>query len=256
MPHSTNRIRIFENPDSASAQVAAEISLLIRDRAMLGRTAVIGFGAGNTSLPLFEELVYLYREEGLSFGNVVSFNVGEFLGLPTAHPGSARAVMNRHLFDKIDIPPENTHLLSDEVVDSEIAAHCRAYEMKIAAKGGIDLMVFGIGRSGAIGYNEPGASADSRTGRVLLDEITREDAAVTFDKPGEFPTHALTMGCATILRSRRIIGMAWGTSKARVVRRAIEDPISPKTPASYLRHHKSAQIFLDQASASVIRRTT
>jgi glucosamine-6-phosphate deaminase len=256
MSHSPIRIRVFENPDSASAQVAAEISLLIRERALIGSNAVIGFGAGITSLPLFEELVYLNREEGLSFRNVVSFNVGEFLGLPSDHPGSARAVMNRQLFDKVDIHPDNIHLLSSDLTDPGIAEHCKAYEEKIARKGGIDLMVFGIGRSGGIGYNQPGAAADSRTGRVLLNEITREDSAVKFDKPGEFPTHALTMGCATILSSQRIIGMAWGANKARVVRRAIEDPVSRKTPASYLRHHKSAQIFLDQASASVIRRTT
>ncbi|MES2657644.1 MAG: glucosamine-6-phosphate deaminase [Verrucomicrobiota bacterium] len=253
MPKNPIRYRIFENPDSASAQVAAEMALLIRERATLGRTAVIGFATGKTPLPLFEELIYLYREEGLSFKNVISFNLDEYHGLPDDHPQSFRSFMQQNLFEHVDIPNNNIHFLRGDLQEFEIAAHCAAYEEEIVQAGGIDLQILGIGRTGHIGFNEPGSRIYSRTGRVELDDVTREDAIKDFGTLGEVPTHALTMGCGTILEARKIILMAWGLKKARIVRRAIEGPLTPKVTASYLKSHPSVQIFLDQPAASGLK---
>ncbi len=241
------RFRVFENSDSACAQVAAEISQLIRERAILGRQAVIGLIQGKTPLPLYEELIYLYREEGLSFRNVVVFNLVEYDGMNEDDPHSSRTTMHRTFFDHIDLPPENIHFLR---CDAESAGDCEAYELKIAEAGGIDLQLLGIGRNGHIGFNEPETPIGSRTSRVELSPMTRDDAVPEFGTLESVPTHALTMGCGTILETRKIILMAWGTKKARVVRRALLDPVRPRITASYLRHHPSVQTFLDQGAAS------
>jgi len=248
------RFRVFENPDSASAQVASEMASLIRERAALGRTAVLGLATGKTPLPLYDELIYLHHEEGLSFQNVVTFNLDEYRGLASDHPGSFRSYMRQKFFDHVDVPPGNIHFLSGELADSEIPAHCAAYERKIKATGGVDFQILGLGRNGHIGFNEPGTSIDSRTRQVQLDEVTREDAAPAFDGIENVPTHALTMGCGTILEARKIALLAWGSKKSRIVRRALENPLAPKISASFLQAHAAAQFFLDLPAASLLCR--
>lgn len=252
MPADSNRFRIFENPDSASACVASELARLIRERATLGRRVVLGLTSGNTSLPLFEELIYLHQEEGLSFSNVHTFSPVEYLGLPADDPRSFRSSIKRHLFDHLDIPTGNHHFLRGDIAASDASAHCAAYEEEIAAIGGIDLHILGIGRNGHIAFNEPGSLQSSRTRRVLLAESTREDSAAAFGGIEQVPTTALTMGCGTILEARRIILLAWGAKKSRIVRRAIACPISLKLPASFLKSHPAAQIFLDPPAAAVL----
>ncbi len=254
MPSAAIRFRIFENPDSASAQVASEIALLIRERAALGRPAVLGLATGRTPVPLYEELIYLHREEGLSLANVVTFNLDEYLGLDATHPASFRTFMQRHLFDHVDIPPWNIHFLRGDVGQTEVPAHCRDYEEEISAAGGIDYQILGIGRNGHIGFNEPGTASDSLTSRVTLHETTRRDAAEEFGGLARVPVGALTMGCGTILGAGRIALMAWGAKKAGIVRKAILGPITPDVPASYLQSHPTAQAFLDPAAASSITR--
>jgi glucosamine-6-phosphate deaminase len=250
----TSRYRVFENPDSACAQVASEIAQLIRERALLGRKVVLGLATGRTPLPLYEELIYQHREENLSFANVVTFNLDEYLDLPPGHPSSFRAYMRRNFFDHVDIPEENIHLLGGNLHDYQLARHCLAYEKKIRAAGGIDYQILGIGRSGHIGFNEPGTPSTSRTGKVELGEMTRNDAARDFgDDPESVPRRALTMGCGTILEARRIALLAWGTPKARIVRRAILGPRTAKVCASYLQRHPFAHYFLDQNSAALVR---
>ncbi len=251
MPKSI-RYRVFENPDSASAQVAAEIAQLIRERATLGRTAVLGLATGQTPLPLYEELIYQHREEGLSLRNVITFNLDEYLGLESTHPESFRAYMQRHFFDHVDIPPANIRFLSGTTADRDVVAHCAAYEKQIKKAGGIDFQILGIGRSGHIGFNEPGTAIDAPTRRVELGELTREDAAETFGGLEHVPTHALTMGCGTILMARKIALLAWGSRKARIVRRALQGPVTSRVCASYLQNHRKAQFFLDPPAASVL----
>ncbi len=248
------RFRVFENPDSGSAQVASEMASLIRERAARGRTAVLGLATGKTPLPLYAELIYLHREEGLSFQNVVTFNLDEYLNLESDHPASFRSFMQRTFFDHVDVPPGNIHFLSGDLADAEIPAHCAAYERKITTAGGIDLQILGIGRNGHSGFNEPGTPLDSRTRRVQLDEMTRADAAPGFGGIDSVPTHALTMGCGTILEARKIALLAWGSEKSSIVRRALENPADSKVSASFLQTHPAAQFFLDLPAAAQLSR--
>lgn len=216
----------------------------------MGRATVLGLATGNTPLPLYEELIRLHREDGLSFAQVVSFNLDEYLGLERDHPESYWSFMHRHLFDHIDMQPENIHLPSGVVADADIAAHCAAYEAAIAAAGGIDYQILGIGRTGHIGFNEPGTPIDARTLGIHLDAITREDAAQAFGGLSQVPTQAITMGCGTILDARKIALFAWGSHKAQIVREAIEGPVTDQISASFLQTHSNATFFLDRAAAA------
>jgi glucosamine-6-phosphate deaminase len=233
---------VFDSPQSAAARVAAEIAGLIR--------TVLGLATGDTPLPLYDELVRLHRNEGLSFRKVISFNLDEYLGLPQDHPQSYWTFMHRNLFDRIDILPENVNLPCGMVGDAEIAAHCAAYESAILAAGGIDYQILGIGRTGHIGFNEPGTPIDARTLRIHLDEVTRQDAAPAFGGIEYVPTAAITMGCGTIIEARRIALMAWGRKKAEIVREAIEGPVCDRVSASFLQVHTNAAFFLDKEAAS------
>lgn len=248
------RHRVFENPDSASAQAAANIAQLIRERATLGRDVVLGLATGDTMLPLYEELVYLFREEGLSFSNVVTFNLDEYLGLPAGHPATLRTYMHRNFFDHVDIPVKNIHFLPCQIPDEKTAPVCAAYEKEIEAVGGIDIQILGIGRNGYIGLNEPGSDIDSPTRRILLEQAFRDDLSQNWKSMEQVPTAALTMGCRTILDARSIILMAWGSKKRRIIRRAIEGEVTSRVPASYLQTHPSARFFLDPPAAALLQR--
>ena len=250
----TIRYRVFENPDSASAQVAGEIAQLIRERALLGRPVVLGLATGRSPLPLYEELIYQHREERLSFSNVITFNLDEYAGVARNHPSSFHTFMRKNFFDQVDIPAKQIHFLSGTTPEAKMAAHCEAYEDLIEKHGGIDYQILGIGRSGHVGFNEPGSSIASRTRVVELGEITRNDAARDFgDAVAQVPTHAITMGCGTILEARRIALLAWGSGKASVVRRAIRGRVSSKVCASYLQKHDNACFYLDQPAASLLK---
>ncbi|MES2477212.1 MAG: 6-phosphogluconolactonase [Verrucomicrobiota bacterium] len=254
MPIDSIRFRVFESPDSACACAASEIARLIRERAALNRPAVIGFATGATPLALFEELIYLHQEEGLSFANVVTFNLDEYLGRKPDDPLSFRSFMMRELFNHLNVPARNQHFLRGDIPKSTVASHCADYEREIVAAGGIDIQLLGIGRNGHIGFNEPGSSIDGRTRRVALAASTREDAASGFGGLDKVPNAALTMGCATILDARRIILMAWGAKKASIVRRALAEPVTPKIPASFLSTHPAVEFFLDPPAAALLRK--
>jgi glucosamine-6-phosphate deaminase len=226
------------------------MSHLIRERAAEGRPAVLGLATGGTPLPLYRELIRLHRDEGLSFRHVITFNLDEYLGLGCDHPESYWAFMHRNLFDQVDILPENIHLPSGTVAPDEVEAHCAAYDAAIAAAGGIDFQILGIGRTGHIGFNEPGTPIDARTLRIHLDEITRRDAAPAFGGLDQVPVEAITMGCGTILEARRIALMAWGPNKAEIVRQAVEGPVTDQVSASFLQTHPNASFHLDAEAAS------
>jgi glucosamine-6-phosphate deaminase len=245
---------VFPTSLEASEAVAREIAGLLRGKQATGQRAVLGLATGGTPVPLYQELVRLHREEGLSFEHVVTFNLDEYLGLDRDHPESYWTFMHRNLFDHIDILPENIHIPSGTVAAANVAAHCAEYEHQIHAAGGIDLQILGIGRTGHIGFNEPGTPADARTQKIHLDEITRQDAAPAFGGIGFVPTEAITMGCGTILDARRIILMSWGTKKADIVRQAIEGPITDQVSASFLQNHPNAAFYLDKESASLLER--
>ena len=248
------RFRVFENPDSACAQVASEMAGLIRERAALGRTAVLGLACGKNSIPLYDELIYLHREEGLSFNNVITFSLNEYCGIRSSHPASFRSFMKRKFFDHVDLPPANIHFLSGRVSDSRIPEHCADYEQKISDVGGIDFQILALDRNGLLGLNEPGTAIDSRTRCVELDKTTRRDAAPAFGGIRNVPSQALTMGCGTILEARKIALLAWGLQQSSVVWHSLEFPITPEISASFLQTHATTQFFLDVSSASLLSR--
>jgi len=245
-------IHTYENPEAACKCVADAIESLMRERLAEGRPAVLGLATGGTPLPLYRELVRRHREEGLSFTNVTTFNLDEYLGLPKDHPESYWHFMHHHLFDHIDLPPDRIHLPDGIIGDDEIESHCEKYEAAIRSAGGIDLQILGIGRTGHIGFNEPGSPIDSRTRLIHLDEITRADATPAFGGIENVPRKAITMGCGTILDARRIALLAWGENKAMIVKRAIEGPIDSAVSASYLQNHPSTTYHLDLLAASLL----
>jgi glucosamine-6-phosphate deaminase len=242
------QIHLHSCRDVAIRSVAREIATLIRNKPH----AVLGLATGATPIPLYRELVRLHREEGLSFRQVTTFNLDEYLGLEPTHPETYWNFMHRHLFDRIDIPAANIHMPHAQLAEADILSHCEAYEDAIRVAGGIDYQILGIGRTGHIGFNEPGSPADSITRRIHLDAITRQDAAPAFGDLAHVPKHAITMGCGTILAARKIALLAFGESKADIVRRALREPVTDQVSASFLQNHPEAHFHLDPASASAL----
>jgi glucosamine-6-phosphate deaminase len=247
-------VAVFPGSAGASQAVARDIASLVRARQAAGRTAVLGLATGSTPLGLYAELVRMHREEGLSFSNVVTFNLDEYYPIQPANPRSYRHFMQAHLFDHVDIPAGSTHVPDGTVAASALDAHCRDYEEAIRAAGGIDFQVLGIGRTGHIGFNEPGSPRRSRTRMVTLDSLTRRDAAGDFGGEESTPRQAITMGVKTILEARRIVLMAWGQHKAEIVRAAAEGPVTPQITASFLQEHDNVHFVIDRAAAGSLTR--
>ena len=249
VPHS-----VFPSSVEASRAVAAEIAALIRARQAEGRPVVLGLATGSTPLSLYAELIRLHKEEGLSFASVTTFNLDEYYPLPPSHPQSYRHFMQANLFDQIDIPAEQTHVPDGTVPLAAVDASCQHYEEQIRAAGGIDFQILGIGRTGHIGFNEPGSARRSRTRMVTLDPLTRRDAAGDFGGEEHTPRYAITMGVRSILEARRVVLMAWGQHKAEIVRTALEGPVTSQVTASFLQEHDRAEFILDHAAAGALTR--
>lgn len=243
-------VEIFSDKSEAVSKLAAETAELIRNNDDQGKSTVLGLATGSTPIDYYKALIKLHKEEGLSFANVTSFNLDEYAGLDRDHPESYWHFMHQNLFNHIDIKPENINLPSGLVADANIPAHCAEYEQKIKDAGGIDLQILGIGRTGHIGFNEPGSPKDSLTRAIELDPITREDAAPAFGGLDNVPTSAITMGCGTILAAKRIVLMAWGEGKAPIVNEAVTGTVNDIVSASYLQEHSNAAFYIDQAAAS------
>lgn len=241
---------VHPTADAASAVVADELATLIRRNHEAGLPTVLGLATGSTPLRLYRELIRMHREEKLSFKNVITFNLDEYHGLPRDHPQSYWHFMHEQLFNHLDIPPENIHIPDGAVSLAEVPDCCRNYEEKIRAVGGLDAQILGIGRNGHIGFNEPGSARDSRTRLVTLDAHTRRDAAADFRGETNVPRHAISMGVGTILDARRILLLAWGEGKARVLADAIEKPPTDSLPASFLQGHPAVEFHVDITAAS------
>jgi glucosamine-6-phosphate deaminase len=198
--------------------------------------------------------VRLHREEGLSFQNVVSFNLDEYYPLSKEDVQSYHYFMHTHLFNHVDIKPEHVHIPTGEVEVGKVREFCIEYENKIKEAGGIDLQILGIGRTGHIGFNEPGSHQNSKTRTITLDHLTRYDAAPSFQGIENVPRKAITMGIQTILSAKRILLMAWGTNKSEIIQKAIEGSISPMIPTTYLQLHKNTTLVLDHGAASELTR--
>lgn len=246
------KVNVFKTPQEAAKALAAEVASLIRSRAAENKNVVLGLATGATPLPFYAELIRLHKEEGLSFANVVSFNLDEYCGLPRDHVESYWYFMHQNLFDHIDIKPENVNLPSGTLDEADIPAHCAAYEQKIKDNGGIDLQILGIGRTGHIGFNEPGSDDTTITRQVHLDDLTKTDAAPAFGGKDNVPSTAITMGVATIMGARRVALMAWGEKKASIVQKAVEGPVTSDVAASYLQKHKNAAFYLDEPAAGCL----
>ena len=245
---------VFARSRDVSATVAAEIAALIRTKADRGERCVLGLATGSTPTMVYAELIRLHREEGLSFRNVVTFNLDEYWPMDPAELQSYRRFMREHLFDHVDIDPANVHLPDGTVPADRVHEHCLAYEQSIRDAGGIDLQLLGIGRTGHVGFNEPGSSRASRTRLITLDAVTRKDAASDFFGQENVPLRAITMGVGSILDARRVILMAFGEGKSAVVAKAVEGPITESIAASFLQQHPNAAFWLDAAAAADLAR--
>lgn len=245
---------VYPSNSEASRAVAWEIASLIRERAEAGRRVVLGLATGSTPQAVYDELVRLHREDGLSFRNVVTFNLDEYYPMAPDNLQSYVRFMNEHLFDHIDIPRDQVHIPDGTIGREGVSAYCRSYEERIESAGGIDLQILGIGRTGHIGFNEPGSSLESRTRLITLDKVTRMDAASDFFGEWNVPRTAITMGVGTIMRARRVILLAFGEHKAPIVRRAVEGEVSTHVSASYLQNHPDARFVLDPAASAELTR--
>ncbi len=245
---------IYSDSRMASVAVAREIAEYVLEKQKKNETVVLGLATGSTPVSVYEELVRLHHEEHISFSNVITFNLDEYYPM---HPDSLQSYvrfMHEHLFDHIDIKPENIHIPDGTIEKDQVEAFCQKYEEQIQSAGGIDIQILGIGRTGHIGFNEPGSNMDSSTRIITLDKITRRDAASDFFGEENVPRRAITMGIGTILKSRKIFLMAWGESKASIIKKAVEGDISNHVPASYLQNHPDSSIILDEAAAAELTR--
>lgn len=245
---------IFDESKEASKMVANEIAILIRKKQKEKKHCVLGLATGSSPISVYNELVRMYKEEGLSFSNVISFNLDEYFPMKKADIQSYYHFMDVHLFSHVDIKLENIYIPNGSLNNDQVNDHCENYEKKIHELGGIDFQLLGIGRTGHIGFNEPGSNYNSLTRLVHLDYITRNDARKSFYGIENVPTTALTMGIETIRKSKRIVLLAWGQNKSLVIKKAIQDEIDSNIPASFLQNHGNVTFVLDNSSASNLTR--
>ena len=245
---------IAQSAREGAKKAAFEVAELIRTKAAKGEKCVLGLNSGRSPIEFYEELVRLHKEEGLSFANVVVFNLFEYYPLDINFQQSCLNQIKTMLFDHIDIPKENIYSPDSTIPQSQIFEYCNNYEQKIEEFGGIDYQILGIGGVGNIGFNEPGSQPTSHTRLILLDPTSRKEAVRLFGTIEKVPAGAITLGVGTILKARRIALFAWGESKADIVHTIIEGKISDQYPASYLQMHDNTTIYLDIHSASNLTR--
>ena len=245
---------VYENSVIASKSVANEIAALIREKKVQNQLCILGLATGSSPKSLYAELVRLHKEEGLSFKNVVSFNLDEYYPMEPDSINSYVRFMNELLFNHIDILPENIHIPDGTLSKEAIADYCSNYETKIEALGGLDLQVLGIGGNGHIGFNESGSLQNSKTRLVALDHITRVAASNDFSGLNNTPRTAITLGVKKIMESKRVILMAWGEGKSNIIKSSVEGSVTNLVPASFLQEHHNTTFVLDKAAASKLTR--
>ncbi|GEC72981.1 glucosamine-6-phosphate deaminase [Flavobacterium flevense] len=245
---------IFDSSKEASLLVAQEIANLIQRKEELNEPCVLGLATGSSPIKVYEELVRMHKEEGLSFKNVVTFNLDEYYPMDKDNIQSYFYFMHEHLFNHVDIKAENINIPDGKVSAEELRQYCIDYDMKINSYGGLDFQLLGIGRTGHIGFNEPGSHVNSATRSITLDHITRVDAAPSFLGVDNVPRKAITMGIGTVKNAKRIVLLAWGISKADIVKETIEGEISSQVPATYLQEHSNTTFVLDTEASSELTR--
>ena len=245
---------IWQDARKGSIHIAQVIAQAIKENAAKGENILLGLSTGNSPVQVYKELVRMHKEEGLSFKNVISFNLDEYYPMQPDASQSYVAFMKFHLFDHIDILPENIHIPDGTLPLEEVEAYCTSYDEKISALGGIDIQLLGIGRNGHIGFNEPGSFENSPTRLVRLDATTRIDASNDFGAEENVPYRAITLGLKTVMNSKKILLCAWGLGKASIVQKAVEGSITNDLPASLLQHHKNTEFFIDHPAAESLTR--
>jgi glucosamine-6-phosphate deaminase len=250
------RIRtvIVDDHDDIGRLVALRIAEVVRAKRGAGQRAVLGLATGSTPIGVYRELIRMHREENLSFADVVTFNLDEYYPMDPASIHSYHRFMWENLFSHLDISPANVHIPRGDVRRDEVDAECLRYEEAIRAAGGIDLQLLGIGRTGLIGFNEPGSGAESRTRAVTLDLVTRKDTAADFFGEDNVPREAITMGVETIFEAREILILATGEHKADIVRRAVEGEVDHEVAATFLQRHPNTTFYLDHPAAAALTR--
>ena len=247
-------VSVYADQKAASLAVAARIAALIRGKQALGQQTVLGLATGVTPIGVYAELIRLHREEGLSFKDVITFNLDEYYPMKPDAAQSYVTFMNENLFDHIDIDKNLVHIPDGTLAQEDVAAFCLDYERQLSELGGLDLQLLGIGRTGHIGFNEPGSAPNSGTRLVTLDDLTRRDASRDFGGKQNVPTKAITMGVGTIFKAREIILMAWSAKKASIIRKAVEGEISGDVPATFLQLSDHVEFVLDEGAASGLTR--
>ena len=231
-----------------SKQIDEEVANIFIQTIQNNPHCVLGLATGSSPLGVYHRLVQACNNHQVSFKDVTTFNLDEYVGLSEDHPQSYRYFMNHNLFNHIDIDKKNTHVPSglnmEEVTN---------YDTKIQKAGGIDLQILGIGSNGHIAFNEPGTPLDSFTHIVELKESTRKDNARFFNSMEEVPTHAVSMGLASILKAKKIDLIATGQNKAKAIQALVENDVNVSLPASVLKNHPDATIYVDEAAASLLK---
>jgi glucosamine-6-phosphate deaminase len=252
--HERIPTKLFNTAIEGSLYVANSIAALIESRNKESKPTVLGLATGSTPTQVYDELVRKHKEEGLSFERVITFNLDEYYPMsPDAHQSYVH-FMHEYLFNHIDIKPENIHIPDGTLKKDEITKFCEQYEAKIAQAGGLDIQILGIGRTGHIGFNEPGSTIDSKTRLITLDRLTMLDAASGFFGIENVPRRAITMGVGTIMQAKKIFMMAWGEGKATIIRETVEGAINTSIPATFLQQHSQTEVILDTAAAAELTR--
>src|SRR6188508_327737 len=247
-------VKIYPDLKAGSKAAAKQIADLIREKQSKKEKCVLGLSTGSTPKTLYAELIRLHKEEKLSFKNVITFNLDQYYPISNDALQSYQRFMKVNLFNHIDIDPENIHLPNGEWDKNTIKEHCSEYEALIDSVGGMDLQILGIGSNGHIGFNEPGSSIYSRTRLVNLENSTRLANAYEFANISDVPRLAITMGISTILKAKKVILLAWGPSKAVVVKKAAERNMTEHVPASLLQIHDDVKFVVDEAAAAELTR--
>ena len=242
------RLAIFRDERAAARALTDRIAVALAANPAL----VLGLPTGRTPVAFYHELASRVEQGTSDLSRATTFNLDEFIGIPSDHPGSFRTFMNTHLFGRVNLALERIHFLNGAAVDT--AAECERYERAIAAAGGIDIQILGVGSNGHIGFNEPGPELQARTHRVTLEPATRRDNADLFAGDADaVPAEALSMGIATILQARQIVLLATGSAKAAIVERLLQGPIATELPGSFLQVHPDVEVVLDEAAAAGLR---
>jgi glucosamine-6-phosphate deaminase len=241
------KITVLDSSDAVASALAERVAATLRAKA----AAVLGLASGRTPVDGYAEMQRLHATGTMDWSRASTFNLDEFAGIHGHHPGSFRTFMQNHLFGGVNLRPERIHFLNGASTDLD--TECERYEADIAAAGGIDLQILGIGSNGHIGFNEPGDDLPVRTHRVRLMESTRRDNAALFgNDPAKVPGEALSMGIGTILKARRIVLVATGERKAECIRQSVNGRITTRVPASLLQVHANVELLLDDEAASLI----